>query len=615
MQLKSDQIRSHIGTVLQSLRRNKSGNTLAMVAAGLVPMTAMVGSGVDISRAYMVQTRLQQACDAGVLAGRRAIGDRSFDDEAEQTARDYFNVNFRDGYLETTDLVFTPRSGDDNSAVIGNASVTIPTVVMNIFMIDDLNVDVSCEAQLEVANSDITFVLDTTGSMSCPEDADENACQAYQQAFPNREEGQSFQGFSTTSRLGALRESIDSFYNIVQGAAASSNARIRYSFVPYSQTVNTGYLLNSDWIVNNHDYQTAEQDVEITEEVTEFFRSRDEQFTSNCGGFFIRNTTPRVFGRFDTQYNGCIWDRTTTTTTYNIELEQKELDVSAYKTGTPVVDPTRLTTDTYTWDGCIEERDTNPSNDVRFSSGSGFTPAGLSDLDIDSTPTSDSTRWRPYWPEVYFRRDLATTRQTGSQNSPYSRNTFPLQNFLPPTACPQRARLLDEYDSVSDVRDYTDDLRPFGATYHDVGLIWGARLASPDGLFRSNVNETPGNGGFVGRHVIFMTDGVLVANNGFATTYGIERHDSRITGIENGTSQFQYNQEQSARHTQRYSAMCSAIKAKGIRVWVIAFNTSLSNDLTRCASTDSSFTANDANELNAAFSSIAEQIAELRLTR
>ena len=52
------------GGFLTRLRRDIRGNTLAIVGAALVPICAMIGSGVDMSRAYMAKTRLQSACDA-----------------------------------------------------------------------------------------------------------------------------------------------------------------------------------------------------------------------------------------------------------------------------------------------------------------------------------------------------------------------------------------------------------------------------------------------------------------------------------------------------------------------------------------------------------------------
>ncbi|MFV0643575.1 MAG: TadE/TadG family type IV pilus assembly protein, partial [Sphingomonadaceae bacterium] len=51
----------------QQLVYDQSGNTLAIIAAALLPLLAMVGGSIDMGRSYLAQSRLQQACDAGVL--------------------------------------------------------------------------------------------------------------------------------------------------------------------------------------------------------------------------------------------------------------------------------------------------------------------------------------------------------------------------------------------------------------------------------------------------------------------------------------------------------------------------------------------------------------------
>ena len=56
--------------LLKSLRHDRQGNVLPMAAAGVLVMAALIGGAVDMSRAYQTQSRLQSACDAGVLAGR-----------------------------------------------------------------------------------------------------------------------------------------------------------------------------------------------------------------------------------------------------------------------------------------------------------------------------------------------------------------------------------------------------------------------------------------------------------------------------------------------------------------------------------------------------------------
>ena len=53
-------------TFFGRLAADRRGNTLAIAAAALLPMMALIGGGVDVSRAYMAKTQLQSACDAGV---------------------------------------------------------------------------------------------------------------------------------------------------------------------------------------------------------------------------------------------------------------------------------------------------------------------------------------------------------------------------------------------------------------------------------------------------------------------------------------------------------------------------------------------------------------------
>ena len=61
--------RARIGALCSNTR----GSTLAICAAAIIPLLLLMGSGLDMSRAYMAKLRLQQACDAGSLAGRRVM--------------------------------------------------------------------------------------------------------------------------------------------------------------------------------------------------------------------------------------------------------------------------------------------------------------------------------------------------------------------------------------------------------------------------------------------------------------------------------------------------------------------------------------------------------------
>jgi hypothetical protein len=286
---------------------------------------------------------------------------------------------------------------------------------------------------------------------------------------------------------------------------------------------------------------------------------------------------------------------------------QYNIDTSTYKTGAAanVYTGTNGAAVSSTWGGCVEERQTIPATAFSFSSGAiisdddAYTaPTTPWDLDIDSAPDSDdnATKWGPMWPEAAYRRDTVTPALDGNSVTSY---------------CPFAAQLLREMDKYGDddelgFYDYADDLSANGSTYLDVGMLWGARLSSPTGIFADNVNEDPPNGGEVSRHLIFMTDGEMQTSSTIQSTYGIESVDRHVTTDGSDTTA-------DANHAARFRAICDAVKAKGIRIWVIAFTTGLNSDLSYCASDASSFVANDADQLNNAFQVIAKNVGELRI--
>lgn len=218
------------------LARDTAGNTLAMIAAALVPLLAMVGGGVDVSRGYLAQSRLQQACDAGVLAARKRIGSNvvagMLNGEALAAGQQFFDINFRDGIYGTEQRDFSMKVESDFS-VSGLATVVVPTTIMNIFGYTEMPLRAECAATLSMSNTDVLMVLDTTGSMSTTNPGD------------------------SKNRMNTLKDVVRSFYAQL-GTAASPATRIRYGFVPYSTNVNVGELLKHDWIADEWSYNYRE---------------------------------------------------------------------------------------------------------------------------------------------------------------------------------------------------------------------------------------------------------------------------------------------------------------------------------------------------------------------
>ena len=631
--------------LLRALLRDRSGNTLAIVAASTVPLMALIGGGVDISRAYMAKTQLQAACDAGALAGRRAMsssGDYGSSERAKADAM--FNFNFDADNFEATDTSFVTNANDEGQ-VRGTASTTMPTAVMKIFGKETVELNVGCMAELQLANTDIMFVLDTTGSMA-------------------------------GSRITALREAVRDFHKTIDAAVNNDSVRVRYGFVPYSMTVNVGDLITSgdmptSYIADLTPYQSREADFEtlVLEE-----QEGDPVVTYETYGDYLQRGDCQDWGDNDYPHNGqnpvttgsppntvttveysyesweqverrrvggrnrwfgpCVRRVTTTETTYlrrygftRWRYKQLNFDTSTYKGMGSVSIATNLTnatvetagtysiqqlaamngttasnvgTSNYTWGGCIEERETIDADDDEFSP----IPAEALDLDINSAPVAgdNGTMWKPFWGGVIFDRgnyyDYWETTQYRSSEREY---------------CPSPMMLYREIDTSGDgttvpswLNTYLNNLSTDGYTYHDIGMIWGARLASPNGIFATNVNE--GGDIQVSRHIIFMTDGEMNPNSTSYSAYGVEKYDQRIAYQDASWSELR------DRHTARFEAACEAIKAEGYTVWVVGFGSSITTAMQNCSSGGRAYFASDDDELQATFRFIASQIADLRLS-
>ncbi len=451
--------------LVTALLRNRSGNILPLAAAAIFAIAALVGGAIDISRAWRTQTRLQAACDAAVLAGRKAVTTKGFDATAQGTADSYFLANFEEDQFAANNTAFDATSADKGGTVDGTAATYLPPLLMQLFGFKDMALTTRCSASMGVGNSDIMMVLDTTGSMS------------------------SLLSGSTQTRIEALRASMKSFYNTVETALSGTSARVRYGFVPYSSSVNVGRLLrdlNPEYLVDSWTIQSRKPIYKSVQTLTGYgtptagagatsttnptysswqnynastyltngscnaSKPADTAWT-NSGAATTTNvttingsgqqvvTTTTTHAQTATLY-GCNLTLllyrlqyrtgsrnavTTTTTTANAiytttqvfdkwEYRPVTYDTSRFKLFESVSTNTgtNAATQASSWKGCIEERSTVSEDSFTWSSIDGVTPAGAEDLDIDSPPDgSPGTKWAPMWPDVAYIR---TTISSGN---------------------------------------------------------------------------------------------------------------------------------------------------------------------------------------------------------
>lgn len=634
---------------LTRLARDTRGNTLAIVGAALVPLAAMIGSGVDMSRAYMAKNRLQNACDAAALAGRRIMQNDTMTTAVGDEARRFFRFNFPQtttagtttgpyGTDPVTPTVSRPTSGTVRVA----ASTRIPTTIMSMFGFTHLPLNVTCDASLNFVNTDVMLVLDVTGSMS--------------------------EDLNGTQKIVALREAVMALYDElrpIQTQLEANGMRLRYGVVPYSTTVNVGALLrsaNPDYIADNPTYRSRVANYDDLEveyipstqppqpAVTQNYAGSISQ--ANCdkygrniaftgfspspatgGGPAPSDTWTRAYSNnesagVDWGWSGSDTSGSTrscrrryiqTNTSYTANYyyrssgytwQEETVDVSDYKMGGSITiatnnagrvedggsfDPFHLptvasgvaTTTLAPWNGCIEERET--VNTITPTSGYNI-PSDAYDLQINLVPFNDDTRWRPMIPALYY--------------APGSSSAYP--SYAAP--CPAAARRLTAWQR-SDMQAYVNGLLPTGNTYHDTGMIWGARMISNGGVFADSPDAFAGMP--VSRHIIFMSDGQMDTDRSIYSLYGVERYDQRISG-QSAPSEAELN----GRHMQRYKMICNAAKSMNVSIWVIAFGTALSPEMLECASNaNQASTVGDRDALIARFRQIGSQIGALRLTQ
>ena len=634
---------SAVKRLLTRLLRDRAGNTLAMIAAAVIPLLAMAGGGIDMGRSYLSQSRLQQACDAGVLAARKKLGSQvvttgEVPDDVADIGNRFFNLNFSDGSYGTQRRTFQMTLEPDY-AIAGVATVAVPTTIMTLFGYTDVAVNVQCEAKLNFSNTDVMFVLDTTGSMRDTNPGD------------------------TQPKIDILKQVVKDFHGQLEGSK-SPGTRVRYGFVPYSVNVNVGYLLKSDWVVDNWNYNGRQAADTGTTETYEsyattytYISGSRTDITSYAAPSCPANTVTSTQTGTGTNPDGSTYGTTLqngdefycTVSSDGMTISVSGLHFDNYRYSWLTVDTGPATRKKYTWlyqpiaqnvsflkgatgddplvdgsvdlkmqgnpsapenltawfRGCMEERSTYEIDDY-----DNVDLTRALDLDIDLVPTAGNpdTQWRPMLNEISFEPEIWWDG-SGSFKSPATTdNDYLMAQWAGMSACPAQASKLNEM-SAGDVDTYLATLTPKGSTYHDIGMIWGGRLLSPTGLFAAENADVDGKA--TSRNMIFLTDGLTSPRDLSYGTYGIEPLDKRRwnpISPQLGLSLTDVVE-------QRFGVACAEVKKRNITVWIIGFGTSLNPVMAECAGPGHFFEAKDAAELQDVFSKIATQMGDLRIAK
>ena len=618
----------------QALRRDQRGNTVLIMAAGMVPVGMAVAGGIDMTRAYMAQARLQQAVDTAALAGRKILTNTETGNTstAGVEVKQFLDSNFPTGIYDHKNFTRSQALSTDGSFCV-TASADIPTLLLGRFHTDatgisDVPISATSCARRSGSNIDVVLVLDVTGSMAT----------------------------STASggtRIQGLRQATKDFLATMDSTRtqlATVGLRVRVGIVPYNSTVNIGRLLVADVpYANGVPY--------IGTEALSGCDSVDVSgATANCLWTNI-GWPPRW-----SSSNGGRWRNPTSSNSSNCEVTGARAMRPRTGTGCPTTAPDMFAqpdltnfvsgagapgsswTDAYKWKGCVEARPSVRS--ITSSTSKTSIPNGAWDiLDVAPGATyngSVAPAWRPffaaptssnnYGPPGGVRPTSAPWNQlpwavTGSSQTsgwqpsdsvaPTPSSSSDGSEDGPNRGCSSEARRLSS-DAASTFTSYIDVLKPSGSTLHDIGMFWGIAMISPgapfvnaDKYIAPGFSDEPRE---VKRYIIFMTDGIMDPSETSYSAFGTEAWSYRLKSTTPTDDV----------HTKRFQMLCEYAKQKGISISTVSFGItgansseiSAINNLKECASsTDQYYSASTATSLINIFKQIANNIGYLRVSQ
>jgi Mg-chelatase subunit ChlD len=134
------------------------------------------------------------------------------------------------------------------------------------------------------------------------------------------------------------------------------------------------------------------------------------------------------------------------------------------------------------------------------------------------------------------------------------------------------------------LNDKIDTMTPSGNTNVTIGLAWGFQLLSPVAPF--NAPEADPN---LDKVIIILTDGQNTENRWSTSTSSIDARTQKA---------------------------CNNIKAANMRVYTVRVIDGNASLLKNCASkTDMYYNVNEASQLSGVFSAIAQNLANLRISK
>ena len=150
-----------------SFSRDENGSIVPMTAVLMTAVMLSAGVALDFTRVANTKTKMDTALDSAVLAaGTQLMKGVPVDDKFEQDFRDFFHSNIvgRGGFVN--DYEITSFSADaDTGQILATAEANIDATLMRLAGYETLDTSSVSGGVFQRTDTEITMMLDVTGSM------------------------------------------------------------------------------------------------------------------------------------------------------------------------------------------------------------------------------------------------------------------------------------------------------------------------------------------------------------------------------------------------------------------------------------------------------------------
>ncbi len=157
-------VRKRCGGIGRAFLFRKEGSAAPLLAFAMAALVGAAGLAFDGGRGYLMKARLSQAVDAAALAGGRSIRIGGEGDHEDQILK-YFRANLGDGFLGAEIADPDIRVSDDGDLIEVSAVASLPTTLMSVLGMRDLQVSARSVVSRSVKGLEIVMILDNSGSM------------------------------------------------------------------------------------------------------------------------------------------------------------------------------------------------------------------------------------------------------------------------------------------------------------------------------------------------------------------------------------------------------------------------------------------------------------------